>query len=72
MSRPSHIPTDFERHLATTLAGFGLSTEQLATALQLNPRTLLKHFRDEIALGSTKFMARRVNEATRRMPAAQE
>ena len=44
-------PTDDQRRQVLTMTGFGLRQEDIATALQIDKKTLHKHFRRELDMG---------------------
>jgi hypothetical protein len=45
-------PTDDQRRLVRTMSGFGIPHTDIATYLRIDAKTLRKHFRDELDLGS--------------------
>jgi hypothetical protein len=65
MAQPPFEPTDEQRRLVETLAGFGIPQRQIAT-LVINPRTghsvshttVEKFFEDELARGAAKATTR--------------
>ena len=44
-------PTAEQRRLARAMAGLGLPQEQIAFLLEIDPKTLRKHFRDDLDRG---------------------
>ena len=44
-------PTQEQRRLARAMAGLGLPQDQIALLLEVDPKTLRKHFRDDLDLG---------------------
>ena len=44
-------PTAEQRRLARAMAGLGLPQEQIALLLEVDPKTLRKHFRDDLDRG---------------------
>jgi len=44
-------PTAEQRRLARAMAGLGLPQEQIALLLEIDPKTLRKHFRDDLDRG---------------------
>jgi hypothetical protein len=55
--RPRHRPTDEQRRQATLLSGYGIPQEQIATMLQLDPKTLRKFYRRELDVGAIQANA---------------
>lgn len=51
---PSHEPTDESRKQVETMAAMGIRQDAMATILDLDPKTLRKHYRRELDTGSTK------------------
>jgi hypothetical protein len=51
MPRPSFIPTEEQRRIVKTMAMCGMQHENIATKLEITPKTLRKHFRKELTLG---------------------
>lgn len=58
MARPSFQPTDAQRRQVEAMAGYGIPHDDIARVLTIDPKTLRKHFRDELATGATKATAR--------------
>ena len=53
MSRPRFIPTEERRRMVRAMSGYGVPQEDIATVLGLrSPKTLRKHFREEITRGA--------------------
>ncbi|WP_270933678.1 hypothetical protein [Falsiroseomonas oryzae] len=48
----AHAPTAEERRTVRAMAGFGVPQEQIATFLDIDAKTLRKHFRAELDRGS--------------------
>ena len=44
-------PTPEQRRMARTMSGLGLPQEQIALLLEIDPKTLRKHFRDDLDRG---------------------
>jgi hypothetical protein len=44
-------PTDDQRRAVLTMTGFGLKQEEIATSLEIDRKTLTKHFRRELDTG---------------------
>ena len=58
MPRPSFKATRDQRKLVKSMAALGLRQEQIATTIGLrSPKTLRKHFRQEITRGSAEANA---------------
>jgi hypothetical protein len=61
MARPSFKPTIEERRMVETLSGFGVSDEHLAslfTPKKIDPKTLRKHFLEELKRGRAVGIAK--------------
>jgi hypothetical protein len=55
MARPQFKPTDDQRRIVKSMAAMGIPHEQIAIKIGIrSPKTLRKHFRDELGLGSTE------------------
>lgn len=54
MSRKAHEPTDASRKQVEAMAAYGVPQESIASVLGVDPKTLRKHYRDELTNGSTK------------------
>jgi hypothetical protein len=52
MSRPSYKPTEEHRRTVKTMATVGVRQEDIALALDITPKTLRKHFGQELTRGS--------------------
>src|SRR3954465_5045407 len=57
MSRPAHKPDDGQRRQVEALAAYGIPEPDISRVLKIDPKTLRKHYRDELDLGSTKANA---------------
>jgi hypothetical protein len=55
---PLFDPSDDQRRLVKTMAGFGIPQPAIAMHLQIDPKTLRKHFRDELDRGTTELNVR--------------
>ena len=51
---PGFEPNDEQRRLARAMAGFGVPQDDIATHLDIDPKTLRKHFRQELDRGTTE------------------
>jgi hypothetical protein len=54
MARPQHQPTDEQRRQVMTLAGLGITQDQIANLLHLAPKTLRLRYRNELDTGTTE------------------
>jgi len=55
MARPQFKPNDDHRRMVKSMAAMGIPHEQIATKIGIrSPKTLRRHFRDELDLGSTE------------------
>lgn len=55
--RPAYQPTDKDRRIAEALAGWAIPQERIARVIGVDPKTLRKHFGDELEIGSAKLEA---------------
>jgi predicted ArsR family transcriptional regulator len=53
MPRPSFESTDEQQRLARAMAAVGARQEDIAAELGITPKTLRKHFRQELSQGAT-------------------
>jgi hypothetical protein len=58
MARPQHQPTDEQRRQVMTLAGLGITQDQIASLLRLAPKTLRLRYRRELDTGATEANVR--------------
>ena len=58
MGRPAHTPTESQRRQVEALAGFGIQETEIAGLIGCDPKTLRKHYRDELDLGHIKANAK--------------
>ena len=49
-----HIPTDEQRRLVESTSGLGLPHEQIAMLVDIDDKTLRKHYRRELDVGKAK------------------
>ena len=55
MPRPKLIPTDEQRRVVKSMAAMGTPHEDIALKIGIrSPKTLRKHFREELDLGATE------------------
>ena len=58
MARPKFKPTEEQRRTVKSLAAYGIKHEGIARVLGLrSPKTLRKHFREELILGQIEGVA---------------
>lgn len=53
-----HEPTDDMRRLVMTLTGFGITQEEIAREIGIDPTCLRKYYRRELDTGRTKAIAK--------------
>lgn len=58
MGRPAFKPTDAQRRQVKAMCAYGIPQEDIARVLAVDPKTLRKHFPDELATGSTEANAK--------------
>jgi hypothetical protein len=58
MGRPAHLPTAAERRQVEAMAGYGIPEADIARVLGIDPKTLRKHYRDELDTGHVRANAR--------------
>lgn len=55
MARPQFVPTNEQRGIVKSMAAMGIPHEQIALKIAVrSPKTLRKHFRQELDLGATE------------------
>lgn len=52
VTKPSHKPTDERKALVRQWSALGFQQERIARKLDIDPKTLRKHYRDELDLGA--------------------
>lgn len=57
MSRRAHQPDPTQRRQVEAMAAYGIPETDISRVLKVDPKTLRKHYRDELDLGSTKANA---------------
>src|SRR5215212_5838698 len=57
MGRRSHKPDPAQRRQVEAMAAYGIPETDIARVVNIDPKTLRKHYRDELDLGSTKANA---------------
>lgn len=55
--RPAYQPSDKDRRIAEALAGWAIPQERIARVIGVDPKTLRKHFGDELDVGSARLEA---------------
>ena len=58
MGRRSHRPDERGRRQVEALAAYGVPELNIARVVGIDPKTLRKHYRDELDLGATKATAK--------------
>jgi hypothetical protein len=58
MARPSHEPDAYQRRQVETLAGYGVPETEIANLIGIDPKTLRRHYREELGQGHTKANAK--------------
>ncbi|SDB47151.1 hypothetical protein [Bauldia litoralis] len=58
MGRRAHSPDTASRRQVEALAGFGVPEIEIAGVIGIDPKTLRKHYREELDHGHTKANAR--------------
>jgi hypothetical protein len=58
MGRPSHKPDAAQRRQAEAMAGYGVPEPDIARVLNIDPKTLRKHYREELDSGHVKANAK--------------
>ena len=57
MGRRAHRPDPSQRRQVEALAAYGIPEEDISGVVGIDPKTLRKHYRDELNLGETKANA---------------
>jgi hypothetical protein len=58
MGRRAHRPDERGRRQVEALAAYGVPKTDIARVVGIDPKTLRKHYRDELDLGATKATAK--------------
>jgi hypothetical protein len=58
MGRRAHQPNASQRTQVETMAGLGISEDDVALMLDIDPKTLRKHYRRELDVGHVKANAK--------------
>jgi len=56
--RPPFEPTDEQRYTVEVMTSGGWTEDQIAGCLGIDPKTLRKHFRDELDNGDARFLTK--------------
>lgn len=56
--RPSHEPDDVTRATVMAMAGYGVPEADIAKVIRIDPKTLRKHYRDELDTGHIRANAK--------------
>jgi hypothetical protein len=57
MGRRAHKPDPAQRRQVEAMAAYGIPEDDIARVLSVDPKTLRKHYREELDLGETKANA---------------
>ena len=57
MNRKAHQPDPAQRRQVETLAAYGIPEAEIARVVSIDPKTLRKHYREELDLATTKANA---------------
>src|SRR5215204_802295 len=58
MARPAHKPEPGTRRQVEAMAGFGVPEADIAKVVKVDPKTLRKHYREELDTGHVKANAK--------------
>ncbi len=58
MGRPSHSPVPTSRRQVEAMAAYGIPEVDIAKVLAIDPKTLRKHYREELDTGQIKANSR--------------
>jgi hypothetical protein len=58
MGRRAHRPDAFHRRQVEAMAGYGVPEHAIARVLVIDPKTLRRHYRDELDTGQVKATAK--------------
>jgi hypothetical protein len=58
MGRKVHKPDPFHRRQVEAMAGYGVPEHAIARIVGIDPKTLRKHYREELDAGQIKVTAR--------------
>lgn len=54
MANPRHKPTESSRAQVEALSGYGIRHDEIALYLEIDPKTLRKHYREQLDKGQIK------------------
>ena len=57
MSRKAHQPDPAQRRQVEAMAAYGIPADDISRVVAIDPKTLRKHYRDELDLGTAKANA---------------
>ena len=57
MSRRAHKPDPLQRRQVEAMAAYGIPEQDISRVVGVDPKTLRKHYREELDLGTTKANA---------------
>jgi hypothetical protein len=58
MARPKFVPTEEQKRTVKSMSAYGIKQEGIARVLRFrSPKTLRKHFREELTLGEIEAVA---------------
>src|ERR1700704_3889110 len=66
MARPAHKPDSTSRRQVEAMAGYGVPEADIAGVIGVDPKTLRKHYRDELKNGHVKANAKVAENLYRR------
>ena len=66
MGRRSHVPTPQDRRQVEAMSGYGIPEADVACVLEIDPKTLRKHYRTELNSGHIKATAKVAENLYRR------
>jgi hypothetical protein len=62
MGRPAHQPDPKNRSIVEAMASFGMPEEVIAKVLRISPKTLRKHYRNELDTSAAKLLCKVANK----------
>jgi hypothetical protein len=66
MGRPAHRPEPAQRRQVEAMAGYGIPEKDIACVLEIDPKTLRRHYRGELDKGAIKATAKVAENLYRR------
>ncbi|MFZ4748691.1 MAG: hypothetical protein ACOYLK_17710 [Sphingomonas sp.] len=64
--RPSHAPTPEQRKQVELMSAYGIKQAEIAGVLGIDRNTLMKHYREELDLGTAKVVAQVANSLVKK------